>query len=265
MSHVPVSLQSMPRKGLFSSSWRFFTYVKLSIGGRPAFSARAMGTDSRASANARIAYCSTPVTVLAAASTARAQLISAAPPPYTMALSRTRLRATQSASCSERLISSSTILLPPRTKIVTALLLGHPSTTNILSFVVPKLSSRTLPAVPSLSAESSLNRGTIRAPVAIAKSSISTPPTHRTAGRSLCIRRWLASSSKPHWHTTRPAPASLHCCTMSLKYCCSCRLSSSYFSTESISTLCLVLGFGGSKGQVRMAILTSFSSLGICG
>ena len=30
-------------------------------------------------------------------------------------------------------------------------------------------------------------------------------------------------------------------------------------------TLCLVLGFGGSKGQVRMAIFTSCSSLGICG
>ena len=54
-----------------------------------------------------------------------------------MLLSRTRLRATQIASCSERLISSSTILLPPRTKMVTDLVLGQPSTTSILSFVVP--------------------------------------------------------------------------------------------------------------------------------
>lgn len=41
------------------------------------------------------------------------------------------------------------------------------------------------------------NRGMMRAPVAMASSSISTPPTHRTAGRSLCIKRWLASSSNP--------------------------------------------------------------------
>lgn len=30
-------------------------------------------------------------------------------------------------------------------------------------------------------------------------------------------------------------------------------------------TLCLVLGFGGSNGHVRMAIFTSWSCLGICG
>jgi hypothetical protein len=33
--------------------------------------------------------------------------------------------------------------------------------------------------------------------VAIANSSISTPPTHRTAGSLLLISKWLASSSKP--------------------------------------------------------------------
>mmetsp|Transcript_27334 Transcript_27334/g.69558 ORF Transcript_27334/g.69558 Transcript_27334/m.69558 type:complete len:335 (+) Transcript_27334:600-1604(+) len=235
------------------------------MGGSPLFSASAMGTDSSASANAFIAYCSTPTTVLAASSTASAQLISAEPPPYTIALSRTRLRATHSASCSERLISSSTILLPPRTKMVTALRLGQPSTTSILSLVVPKDTSFTLPAKPSLSWLSSWKRGTMRAPVAMASSSISTPPTHRTAGRLLCMSSELASSSKPHWHTTSPAPLSLHSLTMSVKYCCSCLLSSSYFSTVSISTLCLVLGLGGSNGQVRMAILTSLSSLGICG
>ena len=40
-------------------------------------------------------------------------------------------------------------------------------------------------------------RGTMRAPVASASSSSSTPPTQRTAGRLLCSSRWLASSSKP--------------------------------------------------------------------
>jgi len=61
-----------------------------------------------------------------------------------------------------------TILFPPRMKIVTALEFWQPSITSILSFVVPKVSSRTIPACPSLSAVNSLNRGTIRPPVAIA-------------------------------------------------------------------------------------------------
>jgi len=63
---------------------------------------------------------------------------------------------------------SVTILFPPRMKMVTALEFWQPSMTNILSFVVPNVSSRTMPARPSLSAVNSLNRGTIRPPVAIA-------------------------------------------------------------------------------------------------
>lgn len=42
-------------------------------------------------------------------------------------------------------------------------------------------------------------------------------------------------------------------------------LSCSNFSTLSISSLCLVLGFGGSNGQVNIASFTSFSSFGIWG
>lgn len=45
-------------------------------------------------------------------------------------------------------------------------------------------------------------------PVAIAISSNSTPPTHRTAGKFLCISKWFASSSKPHWQITKVAPTS---------------------------------------------------------
>ena len=47
-----------------------------------------------------------------------------------------------------------------------------------------------------------------RWPVAMAINSNSTPPTHLTAGRFLCINRWLALSSKPHWQITRVAPTS---------------------------------------------------------
>lgn len=103
--------------------------------------------------------CSTPTTVSAEPSTANAQLISAEPPPYTMRLSRTRFRATHSASCRLRLTSSNTILLPPRTKMVTADRLGQPSMMMFLSLVVPKPTSRTLAAEPSLSGVSSCRHG----------------------------------------------------------------------------------------------------------
>lgn len=61
-----------------------------------------------------------------------------------------------------------TILFPPLIKIVTALEFLHCSITSILSFVVPKEISLTIPANPSFSAVNSQNRGTIRPPVAIA-------------------------------------------------------------------------------------------------
>mmetsp|Transcript_3766 Transcript_3766/g.9399 ORF Transcript_3766/g.9399 Transcript_3766/m.9399 type:complete len:249 (-) Transcript_3766:553-1299(-) len=149
--------------------------------------------------------------------------------------------------------------------MVTALECGQSSMTSTRSLVVPKPISFTLPALPSLSELSSLKRGTMRPPVAMAISSISTPPTQRTAGSSWCSSRWLASSSKPHWQITSVAPASLHCCTMSVKYFCSLARSDSKASTLEMSSLCLVLGFGGSKGQVRMAMRASSMCLGIWG
>mmetsp|Transcript_35118 Transcript_35118/g.89761 ORF Transcript_35118/g.89761 Transcript_35118/m.89761 type:complete len:209 (-) Transcript_35118:679-1305(-) len=197
--------------------------------------------------------------------TAMLHEVSAAPPPYTMRLSCTRLRTMHSASWIERLISSMIILLPPRTKMVTALLLEQSSMNSILSLVVPNDTSRTRPADPSFSAASSLNLGTMRAPEAMARSSISTPPTHRTAGRPACMRRWFASSSKPHWQMARLAPHSLTLLTISTKYSCSCLCRASNFSAESTVIVCLVLGLGGSKGQVRMHILASLMSLSMPG
>merc|ERR1719431_2410355 len=207
MSQVPISMQFTPRAGLFSVTCLLLISVRVRIGSRPQFSARARGTDSKASAKARKAYCSMVLILSASFDTAIAQEISAAPPPYTTRLSRTRLRTTQRASCIDRLASSMIILVPPRRKMVTAFELAHSSITSILSLVVPKLISLTLPAVPSLSELSSWNLGTILPPVAMAISSISGPPTHRTAGRSRWRRRWFASSSKPHWQIARLAPA----------------------------------------------------------
>ena len=53
MSLVPTSLQSMPRWGLPSLSCRALTSVKLWMGSRPEFSARARGTLSSASAGSK--------------------------------------------------------------------------------------------------------------------------------------------------------------------------------------------------------------------
>mmetsp|Transcript_635 Transcript_635/g.2516 ORF Transcript_635/g.2516 Transcript_635/m.2516 type:complete len:226 (+) Transcript_635:85-762(+) len=169
------------------------------------------------------------------------------------------------ASWSERFASSTIMRLPPRTRTVTACECAQSSMTSIRSLVVPKATSRTTPARPSLEASSSEKRGTMRPPVAMAMSSSSTPPTHRTAGSSWCRSRWFASSSKPHWQMTRFAPHALHCSTMSVKYFCSRSYNRSYASFDVMSSLCLVLGLGGSKGHVRMHILASRTILGICG
>mmetsp|Transcript_29149 Transcript_29149/g.86250 ORF Transcript_29149/g.86250 Transcript_29149/m.86250 type:complete len:251 (-) Transcript_29149:889-1641(-) len=211
MSLVPAWLQSMPRYDRPLDTWSALTDATVSIGCSPEFSASAHGVCSSASANARIAYCSMVPTWSAASDTLSEHAISDAPPPYTIRLSRIRLRTTQIASCSERFASSRTIRLPPRQKTVTAREFGQPSITIIRSFVVPNASSCTWPAEPSLSAVSSAKRGTMRASVAMAISSSSTPPTHRMAGSSFCISKWFASSSKPHWQMTRLAPASFTC------------------------------------------------------
>lgn len=130
---------------------------------------------------------------------------------------------------------------------------------------VPKFISLMTPAFPNFSSVISSNLGIILAPVAIAKSSISTPPTHLTAGKLLCIRRWLASSSKPHWHKTILAPESFTFLTISTKYYCSIAYSFSQSSADLISRPCLVFGFGGSNGQVKIHTLASLISFVIYG
>uniref|UniRef100_A0A182J9C2 Uncharacterized protein n=1 Tax=Anopheles atroparvus TaxID=41427 RepID=A0A182J9C2_ANOAO len=51
-------MQSTPKVELFSTPWRAFSSDRVSIGGRPLFSARASGIDSSATLNERNAYCS---------------------------------------------------------------------------------------------------------------------------------------------------------------------------------------------------------------
>mmetsp|Transcript_7892 Transcript_7892/g.14283 ORF Transcript_7892/g.14283 Transcript_7892/m.14283 type:complete len:221 (-) Transcript_7892:988-1650(-) len=182
MSLVPAWVQSTPRKGFLDSSCLDFTLASSSMGERPQFSARARGMSSRASAKARMAYWSVPITVSAWALTEREQAISAEPPPYTTRLSLMRLRTTHMASWRDLLASSTIILFPPLTMQVTALEFLQSSMMTIFSSVVPKVISLTFPAVPSFASLSSEKRGMILAPVAMAMSSSSTPPTHRMAG-----------------------------------------------------------------------------------
>lgn len=57
---LPVSMQSTPKRELFSLTWRDLIEARVSMGLRPEFSASAKGIASKASANARMAYCSIP-------------------------------------------------------------------------------------------------------------------------------------------------------------------------------------------------------------
>lgn len=95
---LPVNMQSTPSRLFFSFTCRDLIEARVSIGFKPEFSANVRGMASRASANARMAYCSIPglfktvsrvvhhtkqdkQTLTAASSTAIEHAISAAPPP----------------------------------------------------------------------------------------------------------------------------------------------------------------------------------------
>mmetsp|Transcript_53847 Transcript_53847/g.163552 ORF Transcript_53847/g.163552 Transcript_53847/m.163552 type:complete len:228 (+) Transcript_53847:226-909(+) len=221
MSVWPTCMQSTPCHGFFVLCCLAFMAAISPMALRPLFSARAMGMMSSAAAQARMLYWSTVCSRSDASTTAKLAAISLAPPPGTTRGSRIKFRTQQLASCRQRLASSMTIWFPPRTRTVTALEFAQSSITSICSLVVPNVSSLTTPALPSFSADSSSKRGTIRPPVAIAMSSSSTPPTHRTAGNLFWYSKWFASSSKPHWQITRFAPQSFNALICVLKYCCS--------------------------------------------
>lgn len=79
---MPRFKQSTPKEELFSAICAALISAKVFTGERPEFSASAIGTASKASANARNAYCSKVLILLALSAHAKAQEISAAPPPY---------------------------------------------------------------------------------------------------------------------------------------------------------------------------------------
>lgn len=137
--------------------------------------------------------------------------------------------------------------------------------TSIFSSLVPNCNYLIVPAFPNFSGVISSNRGMILAPVAIAMSSMSIPPTHLTAGSLLWSNKWLASSSNPHWQS---ATLQLFFCKwpiISAKYFCSNWYNFLNDSALVISILCFVLGLGASNGHVNMAILASLTYFGIWG
>lgn len=81
LPEVPRFMQSIPNAALYSAICRALISAKELTGDIPEFSASDMGIDSSASENARNAYCSKVLILSAAAAQAKAQEISAAPPP----------------------------------------------------------------------------------------------------------------------------------------------------------------------------------------
>ena len=194
-----------------------FKFAKYSIPLYPEFSASEIGITSNASAKALIAYWSMVLVLSALSATYKEQETSVAPPPYTILLFFNIFLTTQRASWRHRLASSTIIDEPPLTKIVTAFFLGQSSITIIFWFFVPTVISLITRALPNFSFLISEKLFIILPPVAKAICSISAPPTHLTEGSPLCIKRWFASSSKPHWHMTKLAPLSFTFWTMVLK------------------------------------------------
>lgn len=196
----------MPNREFFSLICRLLTSVRVSMGGRPLFSARARGMASRADAKARMAYCSMEAiwnsyyqnaclvrtselvylvcsfgycdctADVGSAPTIYDPVVNDEVADYTNGIVQCSLSLVNNLVINTNLVDRGesggnvelTILLLPRTNIVTARVFAHSSMTSILSRVVPKDISRTMPALPSFSAVKSSKRGTIRPCVAIA-------------------------------------------------------------------------------------------------
>src|SRR5438093_5167609 len=161
----------------FLCCWR--SSIRMSIGSRPAFSARVRGMTSTASANASMAICSRPPTVEAKSRKARAISIALEPPPLMTLPSSIATATTLVASSRDRSSSSTTCSVPPRRRIETAFGFLHPVTKVISSS--PIFFSYTCFAKPRSSFDSSSSFVTTLPPVALASFSISDFLTRRTA------------------------------------------------------------------------------------
>ena len=142
-----------------------------------------------ASAKARTQTECMPPSVLAQLASCSPISISGAPPPATRKRFLTSERTTQSASCSERSVSSSTSLFEPRTSRLTVWpLLGTPVTLTTL-WPWPTLTSSTSSAEPSLAAVKESTLATGWQPSVLAMNSTSSRSTSRTTRIFILARK----------------------------------------------------------------------------
>ena len=143
----------------------------MSIGSKPAFSAKVLGIISTESANAWTASCSLPDKLSENFLKFLASSISGEPAPATTLLFFKAAETSPIASSTARLTSSITCSVAPLTKRVTALGFLHSFTIVISSS--PILVSSTMPALPKSAADKSSKLVIILAPVALERPSIS--------------------------------------------------------------------------------------------
>ena len=132
-----VCIQSIPILGFLVFNWLALHSATDFIGLSPQLSAKHVGSYSKASAKALTAYYSMVGILSAYSLIEREQAISEAPPPQTILGVLIRFLTTHMASWTDLFASSTTILLPPLIKTVTAFEHLQSSIMSIFSFPVP--------------------------------------------------------------------------------------------------------------------------------
>ncbi len=183
------------RPAVFSVSWLFLSSTSLSMGLKPAFSARAFGTTSTASANFRTASCSLPLRVAAYSRRRNDSSISGEPPPAT-SFPSSMASATECIASSIALSRlSSACFVPPRRIMVVAP--GFLVSVTKVMTPLPTCLSSTMPASPSSEEFSSSRLVRMLAPVAREILSRSAFFTLLSARIPAFARRCWAMSSIP--------------------------------------------------------------------
>nr|AAA87625.1 ORF [Saccharolobus shibatae B12] len=237
--------------------------ISADIASSPAVSAKIVGISSNASANASIANCSLPPTLLAYSLNFIANSNSIAPPPGNITGSNNMFLRACNASFILLSASSNAISFEPLNKIFTAFRFLAPSINTILSF--PTLLSSTNSAYPKSSGVASLILLIILAPNAFSNFSISLLLTLLTANIPFLAKKCCAISSIPFWHITTLAPIDASLSTMSLRYLDSSSKKALICSGDVILILAEISGFSTSNAASKTAILALVTLLGIPG
>mmetsp|Transcript_23202 Transcript_23202/g.46307 ORF Transcript_23202/g.46307 Transcript_23202/m.46307 type:complete len:215 (-) Transcript_23202:900-1544(-) len=206
--------------------------MMVSCTSRPEFSARVLGTISRASAYASTPSLARPLTVLTTLSRrCCAAAISKAPAPGTMHLSSTQFLTALSPSRTASLIWSTVCWLGPLMRTVHAFGMRHSSTKVNLSS--PNITSDTFPAYPSIEASMSSTEFMGAPPQARERRSMFRRLTRRRARIPSFENMSRESGSMPFMFSMTKLSPSLH--TDRLKLTTARHRSSSHFRSDSTS------------------------------